>query len=99
MECLAGYQLENQIGKGGFGIVKRAIQSKSNKEVAIKIIDVKMKEDDKMDEAKKKRRRQRRMDDLRHELHVLEKVRHENIIELIEHFMIDDILYIAMGKT
>lgn len=93
-----GYQVENQVGRGGFGLVKRAIKAKSNKEVAIKIIDVKMKDDEKMDEKKRKKRRQKRMDDLRHELFVLEKVKHENIIELIQHFMIDDILYIVMGK-
>lgn len=92
-----GYQLEDQIGKGGFGIVKRAIQLKTNQEVAIKIIDVKLKEEENMDEELRLKRRQRRLDDLRHELFTLEKVKHENIIELIEHFMIDDILYIAMG--
>ena len=93
-----GYQAENQVGRGGFGVVKRAVQVKSNKEVAIKIIDVKMKDDEKMDEKRREKRRQKRMDDLRHELFVLEKVKHENIIELIQHFMIDDILYIVMGK-
>lgn len=37
-KCIKGYELQSQIGKGGFGAVYRAYQSAIGREVAIKVI-------------------------------------------------------------
>lgn len=83
-----GYVLERQLGKGSFGVVRRGLNQKTNQRVAIKMISLST------TDVKKK---EKQMIDLKHELYVLENVRHPNIIEMYEHFMIDNTMYIVMG--
>lgn len=43
-----------------------------------------------------KRKKRKRLNDLKHELYVLEKMDHANIIKLYEHFLIDEKVYIFL---
>lgn len=88
-----GYEIEMAkiLGKGGFGVVRKGIRTKNNnQEVAIKIID--------LSTEKARRKKDNRENDLRHELYVLQKVNHPNIIKLFDHFMVDQAFYIVMGE-
>ncbi|RWS01289.1 protein kinase-like protein 1 [Dinothrombium tinctorium] len=78
-----GYQLQEKLGAGAFATVFKAIKLTEQFVTACKVIEI-------------KRKKKRRLNDLKHELYVLEKARHEHIIKLYEHFIIDEKVYIFM---
>ena len=91
-----GYEINNHesgfLGKGAFGEVKKAkATKKDNITVAIKMINLN----------KAKRKGANAENELRHEVYVLSKVKrnqHKNIIEMIDHFRVDDIFYLVLGQ-
>ena len=77
------YELENSLGKGKYGIVKKGRHKKSGKEVAIKI--VKKKDLSLMD-----------IELLKREIEVLKICQHPNIIRFYDVFENSDYIYIVM---
>ncbi|KAI1280350.1 Testis-specific serine/threonine-protein kinase 2 [Halotydeus destructor] len=93
-----GYLLEeDHIGSGGFGKVYKGIKTSKKRSspasptedkssdliVACKVIEL-------------KKNRKKKIEELKHELYVLETVSHENMVKLFEHFIIDENVYIFM---
>jgi len=78
-----GYVLQERLGSGAFANVYKAWHINEQIYTACKVIEMK----------KKKRKR---LNDLKHELYVLEKMDHLNIVKLYEHFLIDEKVYIFL---
>jgi len=77
------YAVGEEIGKGAFSVVKRAVHRKTNEEVAIKFIDKKYVE--KQD-----------LIFVAREIDILKKVNHPNVLKLIEVFELDDSIALVM---
>lgn len=77
-----GYSLESKIGKGGYGVVYK-IRFKGNV-LACKVIDL------------RRRNRTRLMNHLKMEIFIMERTEHPNIINIMDHFIINDEAYIIM---
>jgi eukaryotic-like serine/threonine-protein kinase len=69
-ERIAGYRLEGILGRGGMGVVYRARREGANEAVALKTIGAPSPQ---------------RLASLREEIAYLESVRHDGIIEILEH--------------
>jgi len=78
-----GYLLQERIGSGAFANVYKAWQINDQFYTACKIIEI-------------KKKKKKRLNDLKHELYVLSKMDHINIIKLYEHFLIDEKVYIFL---
>lgn len=78
-----GFKKLNKIDEGAFGIVSRAIKIHDRALVAVKEVDL-------------RRKRAKRVEEMKRELFVLQKVDHVNVVRLIEHFTIDQTLVIIM---
>ena len=77
------YDLENSLGKGKYGIVKKGRHKKSGKEVAVKIV-------------KKKELSLKDIELLKREIEVLKICQHPNIIRFYDVFENSDYIYIVM---
>ncbi|OTF73492.1 protein kinase-like protein [Euroglyphus maynei] len=71
-----GYKLENEIGKGSFGSVYRALDLINEKMVACKVIDI-------------SKSSKNQSLSVRNELYIMESVNHPHIIRLYRHFIIE----------
>jgi len=78
---LSKYAIGEELGRGAFSVVKKAVNRKTNADVAIKFIDKKYVE--KQD-----------LIFVAREIDILKKVNHPNVLKLIEVFELDD--YIAL---
>lgn len=78
-----GYILQERIGSGAFANVHKAWHMTEQIYTACKIIEL-------------KKKKKKRLNDLKHELYVLDKMDHINIIKLYEHFLIDEKVYIFL---
>jgi len=78
------YDLKQELGKGAFSVVHLAVHKKTGDKVAVKIIDKTIA----TAEADERR--------LKNEVDILKKVRHPNIIALIDIFETDSNLYLIM---
>eukprot|EP00344_Euplotes_crassus_P008779 CAMPEP_0196995390 /NCGR_PEP_ID=MMETSP1380-20130617/1517_1 /TAXON_ID=5936 /ORGANISM="Euplotes crassus, Strain CT5" /LENGTH=173 /DNA_ID=CAMNT_0042411047 /DNA_START=12 /DNA_END=533 /DNA_ORIENTATION=- len=77
------YKIEDELGAGSFGIVRRGISKDTGEEVAIKIIDRKgLAEDDEVA--------------LKTEVQILQGIDHPNVVKMIEVFDEEDFLYIVL---
>lgn len=83
-----GYEWGEEIGSGSFGKVYKVTALVDNSLVACKAIDLK--------DGKSPLRDKKRVRDLKNELFTFEKVKHKHLIELYEHFIVDDVVYIFM---
>lgn len=77
------YDLENSLGKGKYGIVKKGRHKKSGREVAVKIV-------------KKKELSLKDIELLKREIEVLKICQHPNIIRFYDVFENSDYIYIVM---
>lgn len=77
------YDLQDSLGKGKYGLVKKGIHKKSLKEVAIKIV-------------KKKELSLKDLELLKREIEVLKVCQHPNIIRFHDVFENSDYIYIVM---
>lgn len=84
-----GYTWGKEIGSGAFGKVYKVTKMSDNSIVACKVIDL-------QSDNSIASRNKRRMRELKNELFVFEKVKHKHLIELYEHFIIDNKVYIFM---
>lgn len=91
-----GFALMNELGKGGFGVVKRALWTRKNKEelaVAIKVITLEKFEED----GKKGKAKGTRLTDAKEEIEHMEKLKsHPYIITLLDFFAVNDEVIIVM---
>lgn len=78
-----GYVLQERLGSGAFANVYKAWHITEQIYTACKVIEI-------------KRKKRKRLNDLKHELYVLEKMDHLNIVKLYEHFLIDEKVYIFL---
>lgn len=78
-----GYKKLNKIDEGAFGVVSKAVRVADNLSVAVKEVDL-------------RRKRAKRIEEMKRELFVLQKVESENVVKLIEHFIIGQLLVIIM---
>ena len=96
-----GYKLEDKIGSGTYATVFKAkvlVESqlenqhlKANEIIACKVVDISQTNDSKDKDSAK------RMEEVKNELFVLEKIKHPNIIQMYDHFIVDKhYLYIFM---
>ena len=88
-----GYKLEERIGSGAYATVFKARvlfesnQLKVNDIIACKVVDISQTKDS-----------VKRTEEVKNELFVLEKIKHPNIIEMYEHFIVNKhYLYIFMA--
>lgn len=77
------YAVGEELGRGAFSVVKRAVNRKTNEEVAIKFIEKKYV--DKQD-----------LIFVAREIDILKKVNHPNVLKLIEVFELDDSIALVM---
>lgn len=77
------YELKESLGKGKYGLVKRALHKKSSKEVAVKIV-------------KKRELSLKDLELLKREIEVLKLCQHPNIIRFYDVFENSDYIYIVM---
>jgi serine/threonine protein kinase len=77
------YDLKESLGKGKYGLVKRGIHIKSQREVAVKIV-------------KKKELSLKDIELLKREIEVLKVCQHPNIIRFYDVFENSDYIYIVM---
>ena len=77
------YDLKESLGKGKYGLVKRGIHIKSQREVAVKIV-------------KKKQLSLKDIELLKREIEVLKVCQHPNIIRFYDVFENSDYIYIVM---
>ena len=77
------YELHESLGKGKYGLVKRGVHKKSQKEVAVKIV-------------KKKELSLKDIELLKREIEVLKICQHPNIIRFFDVFENADFIYIVM---
>lgn len=80
---MRGFKKLNKIDEGAFGVVSRALSLVDKSIVAVKEVDL-------------RRKRSKRIEEMKRELFVLQKVEHANVVKLIEHFTIDHTLVIIM---
>lgn len=78
-----GYMLQERIGSGAFANVYKAWHVTEQIFTACKIIEL-------------KKKKKKRLNDLKHELYVLDKMDHVNIIKMYEHFLVDEKVYIFL---
>lgn len=78
-----GYKKLEKIDEGAFGFVSKAIRVSDNMPVAVKEIDM-------------RRRHAKRIEEMKRELFVLQKISHETVVGLIEHFIAGQTLVIVM---
>lgn len=78
-----GYRKLGKIDEGAFGVVSKAQRIGDSLIVAVKEIDL-------------SKKRAKRIEEMKRELFVLQKVEHKNIVQLIEHFVVDETLVIVM---
>ena len=78
-----GYVLQERIGSGAFANVYKAWHVTEQIYTACKIIEL-------------KKKKKKRLNDLKHELYVLDKMDHVNIIKMYEHFLVDEKVYIFL---
>ena len=78
-----GYVLQERIGSGAFAQVYKAWHVTEQVYTACKIIEL-------------KKKKKKRLNDLKHELYVLDKMDHPNIIKMYEHFLVDEKVYIFL---
>lgn len=78
-----GYKKLNKIDEGAFGIVSKALKISDKTIVAVKEVDL-------------RRKKAKRVEEMKRELFVLQKIDHHNVVKLIEHFIIDQMLVIVM---
>lgn len=77
------YDVNQTLGEGLFGIVKKAIHKKTNQVVAVKIIN-------------KDKLRSGEIDLIRTEIDLMKLFQHPNIVKLLDHFENADSIYIVM---
>lgn len=77
-----GYQMDTTLGKGGYGIVYKV--KFEDKVFACKVISF------------EKHNRSRLLDHLKTEIFIMERYPHPNIINIMDHFIIDKNAYIIM---
>jgi serine/threonine-protein kinase ULK/ATG1 len=68
------YQIKNEIGKGSFAVVYRAVHLKTNLEVAIKTVN-------------RKKLNKKLLENLESEISILNKARHRNVVSLYQVFV------------
>lgn len=78
-----GYRKLGKIDEGAFGIVSKAIRWSDKTLVAVKEVDL-------------RRKRAKRIEEMKRELFVLQKVDNVNVVKLIEHFIVGETLVIVM---
>lgn len=78
-----GYRKLNKIDEGAFGVVSKATRMSDNVIVAVKEVDL-------------SRKRSKRIEEMKRELFVLQKIDNPNIVKLIEHFIVGQTLVIIM---
>lgn len=78
-----GFKKLNKIDEGAFGVVSKALRLTDKSLVAVKEVDL-------------RKKRAKRIEEMKRELFVLQKVNHTNVVRLIEHFTIDHTLVIIM---
>lgn len=78
-----GYTKMDKIDEGAFGIVSKALKKSDKSTVAVKEVDL-------------RRKRHKRLQEMKRELFVLQRIAHKNIVKLIEHFIVNDTLVIVM---
>lgn len=78
-----GYKNIVKIDEGAFGIVSKALKVQDSKDVAIKEIDL-------------RRKKAKRVVEMKRELFVLQNVAHLNVVQLVNHFVIRQTLFIVM---
>lgn len=78
-----GYKKLNKIDEGAFGIVSKALRLADKQVVAVKEVDL-------------RRKRAKRIEEMKRELFVLQKIDSDNVVRLIEHFIIGQMLVIVM---
>ena len=76
-----GFELYNKIGEGSFGVVRKGKRNSDGAPIACKTIEI---------------TNQNRIRDLKNELFALVKLRHPNIVNLFDHFMVNSTCYIIM---
>ena len=81
------YNSRQLIGEGGFAKVYKLKTTKDKKVVAMKVITLKGVENERDDKKYK---------NLKNEIFVMFKIKHENIVELIDTFIINNFCYIVM---
>lgn len=78
-----GYKKIVKIDEGAFGIVSKAIRWKDNRIVAVKEVDL-------------SRKKAKRIQEMKRELHVLQKIKCTSVVKYIEHFIVNQTLVIIM---
>lgn len=78
-----GYKKLDKIDEGAFGIVSKAVRLSDKLQVAVKEVDL-------------RKRKAKRIEEMKRELFVLQKVSHETVVGLVEHFIIGQTLVIIM---
>lgn len=78
-----GYRKLQKIDEGAFGVVSKALRLSDRTIFAIKEVDL-------------RRKRAKRIEEMKRELFVLQKIDSKNVVKLIEHFIIGQMLVIVM---
>lgn len=78
-----GYNVLNKIDEGAFGVVSKGFRKANKQFVAIKEIDL-------------RRKKAKRIEEMKRELFVLQKVNSPMVVHLVEHFIIGQTLVIIM---
>lgn len=78
-----GYKKLHKIDEGAFGVVSKAVRLSDKTVFAIKEVDL-------------RRKKAKRIEEMKRELFVLQKVDNQNVVKLVEHFIIGQMLVIIM---
>lgn len=78
-----GYKKVAKIDEGAFGIVSKAVRWSDNSIVAVKEVDL-------------SRKRVKRIQEMKRELYVLQKIKSISVVKYIEHFIVEQTLVIIM---
>uniref|UniRef100_A0A8D9EUT2 Serine/threonine-protein kinase SAK n=1 Tax=Cacopsylla melanoneura TaxID=428564 RepID=A0A8D9EUT2_9HEMI len=81
---LYDYEIQEQIGKGGFATVFRAKNYKKNQNVAVKVINWQLMKERKFEEK------------VLQEIEIHSKLCHPNVIKLLDHFSYGDNIYLVL---
>lgn len=81
---LYDYEIQEQIGKGGFATVFRAKNYKKNQDVAIKVINWQLMKERKFEEK------------VLQEIEIHSKLSHPNVIKLLDHFSYSENIYLVL---